>query len=136
MKHLLWLTTLILTAFSARGADTTTLRVFIYAGQSNMVGTDSKVVDIQRFHPFAGVDKPQANVLFSYKLGRENMETSSGWIPMQPTRDFFRSELIFARKVSQSIEAPIAIIKLASFTSRPSTYHRSGRSSCSIRPAC
>lgn len=101
---------------AARSADSDTkaLRVFIFAGQSNMVGTHSRVADINRFPPFAGFERPQTDVLFSYKLGRENMETSKGWIPMQPTRDYFGPELSFARKVSQSIEAPIAIIKVAS----------------------
>jgi hypothetical protein len=42
------------------------------------------------------------------------METSEGWIPMQPTRDYFGPELSFAKKVSQNIEAPIAVIKVAS----------------------
>ena len=79
----LWFATL-----NAQSAETDpkTLRVFIFAGQSNMVGTHSRVKDINRFPPFAGLDQPQPKVLFSYKLGRENMETSQGWIPMQPTR--------------------------------------------------
>ena len=38
--------------------DHKTLRVFIFAGQSNMVGSDSKVADIQRFPPFVGLEKP------------------------------------------------------------------------------
>ncbi|MFN0074938.1 MAG: sialate O-acetylesterase [Prosthecobacter sp.] len=97
-----------------RAADSKTLRVFIFAGQSNMVGTHSKVADIQRFPPFADLDKPQKDVLFSYKLGREQMQTSDGWIAMQPTGDYFGPELSFARRVSQNIEAPIAIIKVAS----------------------
>jgi hypothetical protein len=115
MRHLI-LASLLLAPLSARSADTDTktLRVFIFAGQSNMVGTHSKVKDIHRFPPFAGLDQPQAKVLFSYKLGRENMETSDGWIPMQPTGDYFGPELSFAKKVSLSIEAPIAVIKVAS----------------------
>jgi hypothetical protein len=113
---LLLLASLLISSLTARSADTDTktLRVFIFAGQSNMVGTHSRVKDINRFPPFAGLDQPQAKVLFSYKLGRETMETSNGWIPMQPTRDFFGPELSFAKKVSQNIEAPIAIIKVAS----------------------
>lgn len=90
------------------------LRVFIFAGQSNMVGTHSKVEHIQRFPPFADLDKPQANVLFSYKLGREQMATSDGWIALQPTGDYFGPELSFGKRVSQSIDARIAIIKCAS----------------------
>ena len=68
------------------------LRVFIFAGQSNMVGTHSRTASIYRFPPFVGLDKPQANVLFSYKLGREQMATSDGWIALQPTGDYFGPE--------------------------------------------
>ncbi len=93
--------------------DTRTLRVFIFAGQSNMVGTHSRVEHIRRFPPYVGLDKPQPNVLFSYNLGRETKQTSNGWVPMQPTGDYFGPELSFARRVSRSIEAPIAIIKCA-----------------------
>ena len=114
MKHLIALFLLATVTAQSADADTKTLRVFIFAGQSNMVGTHSRVKDINRFPPFAGLDQPQAKVLFSYKLGRENMETSQGWIPIQPTRDYFGPELSFAKKVSQSIEAPIAVIKVAS----------------------
>lgn len=115
MKHLL-LAALLLSPLAARSADpdTKTLRVFIFAGQSNMVGTHSKVSDIQRFPPFAGLDQPQTNVLFAYKLGRETMTSSAGWIPLQPTGTYFGPELSFGRRVAASIEAPIAIIKCAS----------------------
>ncbi|MFM7130650.1 MAG: sialate O-acetylesterase, partial [bacterium] len=94
--------------------DGKTLRVFIFAGQSNMVGSHSRVVDIKRFPPFAGLDKPQANVLFSYKIGREQMLTSDGWTALQPTTDYFGPELSFGKIVSQNVEDPIAIIKIAS----------------------
>ena len=79
-----------------------------------MVGTHSRVPDIQRFPPFAELQHPQENVLFSYKLGREQMTTSKGWIALQPTGDFFGPELSFGRRVSHNIDAPIAIIKVAS----------------------
>ena len=100
---------------AVRCADTgtKTVRVFIFAGQSNMVGTHSKVEHIERFPPFAGLDQPQKDILFSYNLGRETKQTSKGWIAMQPTGDYFGPELSFARRVSQNIEAPIAIIKCA-----------------------
>ena len=113
--HLTFLTAFLLGPLVAPGDDTDakTLRVFIFAGQSNMVGTHSRVADIQRFPPFADLDKPQSNVLFSYKLGREEMATSNGWIAMQPTGDYFGPELSFARRVSQNIESSIAIIKCA-----------------------
>lgn len=104
---------LILLSSLAHG-DTRTLRVFIFAGQSNMVGTHSKAADINHFPPFTDLDQPQKKVRFSYMLGREQMETSDGWIDMQPTAGYFGPELSFAKSVSQAIQAPIAIIKCAS----------------------
>lgn len=117
MKHTVTLlAALLLAPAVAHSADTDpqTLRVFIFAGQSNMVGTHSKVADIHRFPPFAGLDKPQKDVLYSYKLGRENMTTSKGWIPLQPAADYFGPELSFGRRVAEKAKLPIAIIKCAS----------------------
>jgi hypothetical protein len=94
-------------------ADDTTTRVFIFAGQSNMVGSDSKVKDIPRFPPFTGLDQPQKKVLFSYSIGREDKQTSNGWVDLQPVGDVVGPELSFARRVTQQGEAPIAIIKCA-----------------------
>ena len=45
--------------------DDATVRVFIFAGQSNMVGSDSKVQDIKRFPPFDGLADAQPDVRFS-----------------------------------------------------------------------
>ena len=112
----LLITLLLFSVASAHGddIDLKTIRAFIFAGQSNMVGTHARVADIQRFPPFANLDKPQKDVLFSYKLGREKMITSDGWIPLQPTGDYFGPELSFGRMVSDKAKAPIAIIKCAS----------------------
>ncbi len=110
---LLLLLVMPLAAVSANDDDQT-VRVFIFAGQSNMVGTHSRVSDIKRFPPFDGLQQPQENVLFSYKLGREQMKSSTSWIPLQPTGDYFGPELSFGRRVAQQIQAPIAIIKVAS----------------------
>ena len=109
-----WL--LALTTAPCSGADSaeSTLRVFIFAGQSNMVGTHSNVQHIQRFPPFAGLDKPQPEIRFSYNLGRETKEASNGWTSLQPTGSYFGPELSFGRRVSRNIAAPIAIIKCAS----------------------
>ena len=104
-----------LLAITAAGAtQPPPTRVFIFAGQSNMVGTHSRVDDIQKFPPFSTLAEPQKNVLFSYKLGREDMISSDGWIPLQPTADYFGPELSFGDRVSKNIDAPIAIIKIAS----------------------
>ena len=94
-------------------ADDKIVRVFIFAGQSNMVGSDSKVKDIDRFPPFRGLGESKANVKFSYCIGRENKRLSNGWVPLQPVNNVVGPELSFARKVAQNIKAPIAIIKCA-----------------------
>jgi hypothetical protein len=116
MKHLLTLlAALLLVPLAARcaGADTNTVRVFIFAGQSNMEGADSKVKDINRFPPFAGLDAPQDKILFSYNIGREQKKASNGWIALQPVGNLVGPELSFARRVSQETRAPVAIIKCA-----------------------
>ena len=93
--------------------DDKALRVFIFAGQSNMVGSDSRVDDIKRFPPFAGLEQPQRQVKFSYCIGREDKMASEGWVDLEPVNNVVGPELSFARKVSQEIKAPIAIIKCA-----------------------
>ncbi|MGB0597530.1 MAG: sialate O-acetylesterase [Rubripirellula sp.] len=93
--------------------DDETVRVFIFAGQSNMVGSDSKVKDIKRFPPFSGLEAPQTKVRFSYCLGRENKTKSDGWIDLQPVNNIVGPELSFAREVTRNIKAPLAIIKVA-----------------------
>ncbi len=101
------------TASASAQADDQTLRVFIFAGQSNMVGSDSKVKDIDLFPPFIGLDKPQDGVRFSYCIGREDKLKSDGWVKLQPVDGIVGPELSFARKVTRTIKAPIAIIKCA-----------------------
>ncbi len=89
------------------------MRVFIFAGQSNMVGSDSKIEDVVRFPPFVGLDRPQENVRFSYCLGREDKVASDGWEPLRPVYNVVGPELSFAHEVTRHIKAPIAIIKIA-----------------------
>jgi len=115
MKHFLKTLVPLLIPFVAQAvdADTRTLRVFIFAGQSNMVGSDSKAQDIHRFPPFAGLDQPQDKVMFSYNIGREDKLTSNGWGSLKPVDDVVGPELSFARRVSQETGAPVAIIKCA-----------------------
>lgn len=93
--------------------DDKTLRVFIFAGQSNMVGSDSKAADIAQFPPFAGLDKPQERVKFDYCIGREDKLESNGWVALQPVDGVVGPELSFARRVAETIKAPLAIIKIA-----------------------
>lgn len=108
-----WLAILLLVGAAAQADDSKTVRVFIFAGQSNMVGSDSKVKDIQRFPPFVGLEDAQSGVRFSYNIGRENKLTSNGWVDLQPVNNVVGPELSFARKVSQNIDAPLAVIKCA-----------------------
>lgn len=96
-----------------RADEDTVVRVFIFAGQSNMVGSDSKIADIGRFPPFAGLDQPQPAVRFSYCLGREEKLESAGWEPLRPVYNVVGPELSFARELSSRSRAPIAIIKIA-----------------------
>jgi hypothetical protein len=93
--------------------DDKTLRVFVFAGQSNMVGADSRVADIDQFPPFAGLEQPQKDVKFSYCIGREEKLESEGWVELQPVDGVVGPELSFARRVRAHIRAPIAIIKCA-----------------------
>ena len=108
---LLWALTF--PAIAQTNDDHKTLRVFIFAGQSNMVGSDSKVKDIKRFPPYTGLEEAQDKVLFTYCIGRQNKMRSEGWVPLQHVNNVVGPELSFARKVTDHIKAPIAIIKVA-----------------------
>lgn len=98
---------------TAEAADDDVVRVFIFAGQSNMVGSDSKAADIQRFGPYVGLDAPQPEVRFSYCIGRDNKTRSDGWVDLQPVNNIVGPELSFAREVTRNTKSPIAIIKVA-----------------------
>jgi hypothetical protein len=113
-------TTLVLLALLGVGARSSQaseaeepVRVFVFAGQSNMEGADSKVRDIERFPPFVGLGEPQKGVRFSYCIGREDKRRSDGWVELQPVNGMVGPELSFARKVAERTGAPIAIIKCA-----------------------
>ncbi|MBT5706472.1 MAG: hypothetical protein HOI66_09135 [Verrucomicrobia bacterium] len=97
----------------ANSDDQKTMRIFIFAGQSNIVGSDSKAEDIKQFPPFVGLDAPQSDVLFSYAIGRENKTGSDGWVKLQPVNHVVGPELSFAREITRQIQAPIGIIKCA-----------------------
>lgn len=98
---------------SADEAANDVIRVFVFAGQSNMEGADSKVADIKRFPPFVGLENPQPDVRFSYCIGRDNKTQSDGWTELAPVRGMVGPELSFAREVTTRTQGPIAIIKVA-----------------------
>ncbi len=105
--------TLVALAFMTNGstfAEEVT-RVFLFAGQSNMVGSDANAERIDDYPNFKGVGEPQKDVLCSYLLGNGD-ESSKGWVPLKPLRSF-GPEVTFARRVRQQVQFPIAIIKSA-----------------------
>ena len=89
------------------------IRVFVFAGQSNMEGADSKVADIDRFPPFRGVGEPREDVRYWHVIGREDKADSQGWVPLQPVRNMVGPELVFARDVTRQTAGDIAIVKVA-----------------------
>jgi len=95
------------------GEDPSIVRVFLFAGQSNMVGSDSKARDVSRFPRYLGLDKAQPGIRFSYCIGRQNKMRSDGWTDLQPVNGVIGPELSFARKVSGATRSPIAVIKCA-----------------------
>jgi hypothetical protein len=86
-------------------------RVFLFAGQSNMVGSDANTERINDYPNFKGAGEPQNDVFYSYILGSGD-EASKGWVPLKPLRSF-GPEITFARRVHQQVPFPIAIIKSA-----------------------
>ena len=86
-------------------------RVFLFAGQSNMVGSDAHADRIDDYSSFKGAGEPQSDVLFTYILGNGD-EASKGWVPLKPLTAF-GPEVTFARRVRQQAQFPIAIIKSA-----------------------
>ena len=101
---------MLVTAMSHAGKD---IRVFVFAGQSNMVGADSKVADVDRFPPFRGVTAPRNDIRFWHVIGREDKADSKGWVPLQPVRGMVGPELVFARDVTEATKGDIAIVKVA-----------------------
>lgn len=89
------------------------IRVFVFAGQSNMEGADSKVADVERFPPFAGAADRREDVRFWHVIGREDKADSKGWVPLQPVRNMVGPELVFARDVTKATKGDIAIVKVA-----------------------
>lgn len=58
--------------------DDKTLRVFVFAGQSNMVGSDSRVEDIELFPPFAGLGEPQKDCCSPIASGARRRASPTG----------------------------------------------------------
>jgi hypothetical protein len=85
------------------------IRVFIFAGQSNMEGADTNQDEVERHPPFRGAMAPQEDVRYAYNLGRDTR--SDGWTALQPVDGKFGPEVTFGRYLKQHVDYPIAIIK-------------------------
>ncbi len=85
------------------------LRIFIFAGQSNMVGSDSDDSLVDDHPPFKGAAQEQKDIRFSYNLGPD--KSSNGWVAMQPVDHVFGPEMTFARELKKHVKYPIAVIK-------------------------
>ena len=85
------------------------MRIFIFAGQSNMVGSDSKDSLVDNHPPFKGAAEEQADIRFSYNLGPN--KSSDGWVAMKPVDHVFGPEMTFTRKLKKHARYPIAVIK-------------------------
>ncbi len=87
------------------------VKVFIFAGQSNMEGADARPERIDDFSMFKGAGAPQPDVLYC-TLAPAGQDSFKGWSPLQPLRSF-GSELTFARLLKKHDDSPLAIIKSA-----------------------
>ena len=100
------------TALTALPADPTKpVKVFIFAGQSNMEGADARAERIDEFPMFKGAGAPQSDVLFS-RLPTADPKAPAKWEALAPGNSF-GPEITFARMLKTQDESPIAIIKSA-----------------------
>ena len=133
-------------------AQTRTLRVFIFAGQSNAIGAGSTVADFNQYDTAANLNQWDSHNLFTYKL-LQNMQGPNNpngndpndpdkWIvsdgietmddlPVGPlngsSNALFGSEIQFAREtkqdlVDQGLTDDVAIIKVAAGSSKISRW--------------
>ena len=92
---------------SAQAAEP--VRVFLFAGQSNMEGADTDPKLVETFPPFKDALQPLDNVRYSYQCGANHK--SDGWTDLQVVGNNFGPEITFARAFRQQSKAPLAIIK-------------------------
>lgn len=85
------------------------LRVFLFAGQSNMEGADTRIEEVDLHPPFRGAVEPMEDVRYSYQLGANHR--SDGWTALQVAGNMFGPEMTFARRLKKETKGPLAIIK-------------------------
>lgn len=87
------------------------VKVFLFAGQSNMVGADAHPDRINQFPGFEGAGTPQEDVLF-VRLPDAGQSEPAAWGRLEPS-DSFGPEITFARSFKARDSSPLAIIKSA-----------------------
>ena len=87
-----------------------TVKVFLFAGQSNMVGSDAHPERIDDFPLFKGAGHPQPDV--RYCTLPEVGETWKSWGALRPFASF-GPELTFSRLIKKHDDSPLAIVKSA-----------------------
>ena len=103
--------TLLLAGTALAADESKPVKVFLFAGQSNMVGSDAHSERIDDYPMFKGAGVPQDDVLFA-RLPEKDQSAPAAWGPLQPM-DAFGPEITFARMVKAHDDSPIAIIKSA-----------------------
>jgi hypothetical protein len=98
---------LFLTIATAGAAEP--VKVFLFAGQSNMEGADTKPEEVTEYPPYKDAFEPLQNVHYSYQTGANHK--SEGWTKLQPVGNIFGPEITFARSFRERSNAPLAIIK-------------------------
>ena len=93
--------------FSAQAAEP--VRVFLFAGQSNMEGADTDPKLVSEFPPYRTVFEPLEDVRYSYQTGANHK--SDGWTGLKPVANNFGPEITFARGFRRQSKAPLALIK-------------------------
>ena len=85
------------------------VRVFLFAGQSNMEGADTNSKLVETFPPFSDALRPLENVRYSYQTGAD--DKSKGWTDLSVVGNNFGPEITFARAFRQQSKDPLALIK-------------------------
>ena len=100
-----------LTGLRSAAAEPKPVKVFIFAGQSNMVGSDAHAKRINEFPMFTGAGTPQGDVLFA-TLPAKDPNAPAAWGPLAPGHAF-GPEITFARLLKTRDDSRLAIIKSA-----------------------
>ncbi|MEN8775047.1 MAG: sialate O-acetylesterase, partial [Akkermansiaceae bacterium] len=96
-----------ITLLSAQAAEP--VRVFLFAGQSNMEGADTDPKLVETFPPFKDALEALDNIHYSYQTGANHK--SNGWTDLKVVGNNFGPEITFARAFRRQSKAPLAIIK-------------------------